>query len=66
MVNKNIHICTEDPIKAIFLAMFMLIAIPLTNALLITEPIIAIVIDFGISIYIAINIICTFFHLEVN
>jgi hypothetical protein len=56
--DKNISICTKDPLKAIFLAMFMLIAIPLTTALLVTEPIIAAVIDFGILIYIFINLIC--------
>jgi len=58
---KNIHICTKDPLKAILLVILMLAAIPLTNALLVTEPIIAAIIDFGILIYIFINLICIFF-----
>ena len=58
---KNIHICTKDPLKAILLVILMLAAIPLTYALLVTEPIIAAIIDFGILIYIFINLICIFF-----
>jgi len=56
--DKKISICIKDPLKAILLAILMLAAIPLTNALLITEPIIAAIIDFGILIYILINLIC--------
>jgi len=56
--DKKISICIKDPLKAIFFAMAMLMAIPLTNALLITEPIIAAIIDFGILIYIIIILIC--------
>jgi len=63
MDEKNIHICIRDPLKLLFLVISMLMAIPLTNALLITEPIIAAVIDFGILIYITINLICILFFI---
>ena len=56
--SKSISICIDDPIKVIFLSIAIFIAIPLTNALLVAEPIIAAVIDFGLMIYLAINLMC--------
>jgi len=59
--NKNINICIKDPMEIICLAIAIFMAVPLTNALLITDPIIAAIIDFGLMSYLIINIICIFF-----